>query len=219
MQIQAVLFDLDGTLLDTAPDFILALNALRVEYELSPLPDAPIRNTVSDGARALVSLAFGLSEGEGDFDIYREKLLSNYEQHLGNKSCLFPGMEALLKKLEKKKIPWGIVTNKPSRFTIPLLEALSLNHRCSVLVCADQVSKPKPHPEPLLKACKFIDVAPENSVYIGDHQRDIEAGHNAGMTTIAALFGYIPTTEDPSSWNAHFTANSTHDIHQHLFSE
>ena len=217
MQPEAVLFDLDGTLLDTAPDFILVLNSLLIEHGLCPLPEKQIRNTVSNGARALVTLGFGLIEGEGDFEIYRNKLLTAYQNQLGQASCLFPGMNDLLKKLETNGIPWGIVTNKPSRFTIPLLKALSLDTRCQVLVCADEVTYPKPHPESLLKACEILKVSPENSIYIGDHQRDIEAGHSANMTTIAALFGYIPDHENPMSWKAHFTANAAKDIHGHIF--
>lgn len=214
---ETVLFDLDGTLLDTAPDFILVLNALRREYDLTPLPDEQIRNTVSNGARALVTLGFGINEGDEGFETYREKLLSAYLSQLGQASRLFPGMNDLLSALEEKDIPWGIVTNKPSRFTIPLLEALSLSQRCKVLVCADQVTKPKPHPESLLKACDIVNANPENSIYVGDHRRDIEAGHSAAMTTITALFGYISEHDKPESWQATYQANSAADIHKHIF--
>ncbi len=214
---ETVLFDLDGTLLDTAPDFILVLNALRQEYDLPPLPDEQIRNTVSNGARALVTLGFGVTEGDEGFEAYREKLLSAYLCQLGQASRLFPGMNDLLSVLEEKSIPWGIVTNKPSRFTIPLLETLSLSKRCKVLVCADQVTKPKPHPESLLKACDIVNAHPQNSIYVGDHRRDIEAGHSAKMTTIAALFGYISEDDKPESWQATYQANSAADIHKQIF--
>jgi phosphoglycolate phosphatase len=214
---ETVLFDLDGTLLDTAPDFILVLNALRQEYDLNPLPDEQIRNTVSNGARALVTLGFGVNEGDKGFEIYREKLLSAYLDQLGQASRLFPGMNDLLEALEGENIPWGIVTNKPSRFTIPLLEALSLSQRCKALVCADQVTKPKPHPESLLKACSIVSAKPEKSIYVGDHRRDIEAGHSAKMTTITALFGYISEHDKPESWRATFQANSAADIYKYIF--
>jgi phosphoglycolate phosphatase len=214
---ETVLFDLDGTLLDTAPDFILVVNTLRREYDLNPLPDREIRDTVSNGARALVSLGFGVHEGEENFEIYREKLLTAYFDQLGQATLLFPGMQDLLESLEGENIPWGIVTNKPSRFTIPLLETISLPGRCKVLICADQVTNPKPHPEALLKACDIVNAKPENSIYIGDHRRDIEAGNSAKMTTIAALFGYISKQEEPSSWGATFQANSAADIHKHIF--
>jgi len=214
---ETVLFDLDGTLLDTAPDFVLVLNALRREYDLTPLPDEQIRNTVSNGARALVTLGFGINEGDEGFEIYREKLLSAYLSQLGQASRLFPGMNDLLSALEEKNIPWGIVTNKPSRFTIPLLETLSLSKRCNALVCADQVTKPKPHPESLFKACDIVNAKPQNSIYVGDHRRDIEAGHSARMTTIAALFGYISENDTPESWQATYQANSAADIHKLIF--
>lgn len=214
---ETVLFDLDGTLLDTAPDFILVLNALRQEYDLHPLPDEQIRNTVSNGARALVTLGFGVNEGEKGFEIYREKLLSAYLSQLGQASRLFPGMDDLLTALEKEGIPWGVVTNKPSRFSIPLLKTLSLSQRCKVLVCADQVTQPKPHPESLLKACEAVNAKPENSIYVGDHRRDIEAGQSAKMTTIAALFGYISEYDKPESWRATYQVSSAADIYKYVF--
>ncbi|MBL4606439.1 MAG: HAD-IA family hydrolase [Pseudomonadales bacterium] len=216
---ETVLFDLDGTLLDTAPDFILVLNALREEYGLGPLPNEIIRNTVSNGARALVTLGFDVNEGDVNFETYREKLLKAYQSQLGQASCLFPGINNLLKKLEEKNIPWGVVTNKPSRFAIPLLETLALSQRCDVLICADQVTDAKPHPESLLKACKLVNAKPENSIYIGDHKRDIEAGQRANMTTITALFGYISTEESPVSWRATYLAQSADDIYNHIFNK
>ena len=214
---EAVLFDLDGTLIDTAPDFIHVLNTLLTKYQRPPLPEHIIRNTVSNGAGALVTLGFDVCDKEPAFAEYRTGLLELYSHHLGDNSQLFPGMDTLLKKLESRQIPWGIVTNKPSKFTLPLLEALSLTQRCSALVCADQVKKPKPAPEALFKACTMLEVKPEKSIYVGDHQRDIEAGQRARMTTVAALFGYIPENENPQLWHAHHNANNATDIIHCIF--
>ena len=212
----AVLFDLDGTLIDTAPDFIYVLNTLLIKYQRPPLAEHIIRNSVSNGAGALITLGFGLCN-KAKFDQYKADLLELYSLHLGDNSQLFPGMDALLKKLESQHIPWGIVTNKPSKFTLPLLKALSLTQRCSVLVCADQVTEPKPAPEALLKACDILNVKSEKSIYIGDHQRDIEAGQRAKMTTITALFGYIPENENPHLWQAHHNASNATDITHCIF--
>ena len=219
LQPDTVLFDLDGTLLDTAPDFIVVLNALRAKFGHPPLSENIIRNTVSNGARALVSLGFAVQEGDPDFEKYRQQLLDLYQEQLGHSTRLFPGMDQLLTQLEKQRIPWGIVTNKPQRFTIPLLVAVSLHQRCSVVVCADQVIHPKPHPESLIKACQAVNALPENSIYVGDHQRDIEAGQRANMHTIVALFGYIPDNENPYSWRASFQAHSAEDITHYIFGE
>lgn len=214
---ETVLFDLDGTLLDTAPDFIKVLNTLRVRHGYPVLPDQTIRNTVSNGVRALIALGFGPEEKQAKFEQYRQELLDLYQQQLGQATHLFAGMDALLSQLENHQIPWGIVTNKPSRFTTPLLATLSLDQRCSVVVCADQVQHPKPHPESLLKACETVQARPEHSIYIGDHARDIEAGQRANMQTIAALFGYIAEHETPHAWGASFLATHVEDITHYIF--
>ena len=214
---ETVLFDLDGTLLDTAPDFIAVINTLRERHGQPPLPAQTIRNSVSNGARALVTLGFGPEEHQPKFEQFRQELLELYQQELGQSSRLFPGMDALLQQLEGLSIPWGIVTNKPSRFTTPLLATLALDQRCSVVVCADQVQHPKPHPESLIKACELVQARPEHSIYVGDHARDIEAGQRANMQTILALFGYIAEHETPQHWGASFLAKHVEDITHFIF--
>ena len=200
--LDAVLFDLDGTLIDTAPDFVRVLNRLRADHSLAPLADETIRKQVSNGARAMVELGFGLREGEAGFEDLREAFLNRYLGELAVDTCLFPGLDDLLALLESRRIPWGIVTNKPHRFTEPLLEQLQLAERCGVTICPDHVENRKPHPEPIFKACETLGAAPENTVYVGDHQRDIESGNNAGNRTIAVTWGYIPDDQDPRKWNA-----------------
>lgn len=212
----AVLFDLDGTLIDTAPDFIVAVNQQRSNHGLAALPDDLIRNTVSNGARALIELSFSFQEGDPDFAQKHQELLALYLRHIADKSTLFPGMDELLSWLEFEDIPWGIVTNKPRRFTIPLLEGLALNQRCKVVVCPDDVANSKPHPESLLSACSALNKNPKQSLYIGDHQRDIEAGRRAGMTTIAVGYGYIPRSENIEAWQADYISANVAELHSRL---
>lgn len=210
--LDAVLFDLDGTLIDTAPDFAVVVNRLLAAYNKPGLAFAPIRATVSQGARALVTLAFGLQADEPGFEPLRQQLLDLYADHLAVESGLFGGMDSLLNTLEARNIPWGIVTNKPRIYAEPILEALALAKRCQSLVCPDDVSQTKPHPEPLLLACNQLDCQPANSVYIGDHRRDIEAGRNAAMTTIAAAYGYIEDSDPAHSWGADYLVHSAAEI-------
>lgn len=206
----AVLFDLDGTLIDTAPDFISTLNRLLKEENKPPLGDDVIRKTVSHGARALITLGFGLSEGEKGFESLRDRLLKLYADNLSVESRLFDGGEKLLATLEAQQIPWGIVTNKPSLYAIPLIRDLGLN--CGSLICPDHVAHPKPHPEPLFKAAAELKVTSEKCLYVGDHRRDIEAGQRAGMQTVAALYGYIEDDDDPALWRADYCINSLEEI-------
>ncbi len=205
--IRCVLFDLDGTLLDTAPDFVHVVNRLLNEHNKNPLPAEIIRSTVSDGARALITLAFGINEGEDGFEQLKARLLELYENHLSEHTTAFDGIDTLLHTLESRNIKWGVVTNKPSRYTIPLLERLNFSDRCATIVCPDHVTHTKPHPEPMLLACKQAGSEPHNTIYVGDHERDIRAGHNAGMATVAALYGYIDKEHDWKSWQA------THHVH------
>lgn len=199
---EAVLFDLDGTLLDTAPDFIRVVNQQRLLHNQDALAPHLIRETVSNGARALIKLAFDLEIDDDDFINKHTELLALYEESIAEETVFFPGIDLFLKQLEQNSIPWGIVTNKPSRFTLPLLERLNLNNRCSVTVCPDDVTHSKPHPEPLFLACNRLNCSPEQSLYVGDHERDIEAGRSAGMITIAARYGYIDTPERVDDWKA-----------------
>ena len=208
----AVLFDLDGTLIDTAPDFIRCLNQLRQQHGMPALPAEQIRRSVSNGARAMIRVGFGL---EPEHEGYPEKhtaFLDLYELGVAVETTLFPGMDVLLSSLESRGIPWGIVTNKPARFAVPLIEALDLAQRCAALICPDHVAERKPHPESLLLACRQIQVEPIKSVYVGDHERDIEAGRNAGMHTIAVRYGYIEQPETVDLWQADRIADSVSDL-------
>jgi len=200
----AILFDLDGTLVDTAADFVLVLNSQRQKYDFPPLPAQIIRDTVSNGARALTKLAFGGESGQSEFEKKRLELLELYAEKVGNEAQLFCGMEDVLKYYESLNIPWGIVTNKPKRFTDILLNKLALNLRSSVTLCPDDVVKAKPDPESLFLACERLNCKPERTIYVGDHERDIIAGKAASMKTVAALYGYILYIEKVSDWQADY---------------
>ncbi len=214
---QAVLFDLDGTLVDTAPDFIRVLNRLRIHYDRPPLPHDIIRAAVSAGARAMVQTGFPEHAPDSEeFLRLRQEFLDLYAQGLTAESRLFEGMDPLLTSLEHQGIPWGVVTNKPRVYTEPLLAGLALDQRCRVVVCPDDVRRTKPDPEPMLLACHQLGVAPSGSVYIGDHLRDIEAGRNAGMPTIAAGWGYIVAGEDPADWRADQLAMTVPELYSLL---
>ncbi|MCR8924253.1 HAD-IA family hydrolase [Dasania sp. GY-MA-18] len=210
MQLNAVLFDLDGTLLDTAPDFFVVVNQLCQRHGW-PQQDYPsIRNTVSHGSRALITLVSGIEVHEPVFESLRDELLALYINHIAVKTTFFDGMEAVIDWLESENIHWGIVTNKPRLYTELLLEQLQLSQRCSTVVCPDDVSATKPDPEPLFLACQQLNIAPANTLYVGDHRRDIEAGQRAGMQTVAANYGYIDHSDPAASWGAsHFVEHAS----------
>ncbi len=210
--LKAVLFDLDGTLLDTAPDFTHAINYVRNEHNLSPLPETIIRTVVSNGARALAALGFPEKTNPTEVDDIHQQLLTAYADNLVIDTRFFDGIETLLNFLESTHLKWGIVTNKPLRFTQPLLEQLQLAHRCSTIICPDHVKQSKPDPEGLLLACKEIDCEPSETIYVGDHARDIIAGKNANMSTIAALYGYIDNMAEFKQSGANFYAETPHEI-------
>ncbi len=216
--VDAVLFDLDGTLVDTAPDFVFTVNKQREKHGLPVLDEAEIRTTVSNGARAMINLSFGLDVGDTEFAPLHAELLTMYLNELATRSSVFAGMETVLSQLESKNIPWGIVTNKPRRFTLPLLEALSLDDRSAVTVCPEDVTHSKPDPEPLFLACTTLEANPGTSVYIGDHARDIQAGKNAGMRTIAAAYGYVSDGE-VQHWRADYNIDHPLEIIDYLFKE
>ncbi|ARU57210.1 phosphoglycolate phosphatase [Oleiphilus messinensis] len=212
----AVLFDLDGTLIDTAPDFIRVVNAQRQQYGLQPLSSEQIRNSVSNGARALINLSFGLDVDDPGYAEKHTELLDMYLAGLAMDTVLFPGMDKLISALESIGIPWGIVTNKPRRFTDPLLDQMALQNRCGVTVCPDDVTNRKPDPEPLLLACTTLKVEPRNCIYVGDHIRDIEAGKRAEMYTVAARFGYINEPAEVSDWGADLIVDHAQELHDFL---
>lgn len=203
-QPQAVFFDLDGTLIDTAPDFYTVLNATLQDAGRDLVSYNAVREQVSNGARAMIGLGFGLQPGDDGFDLWLNRFLDRYEQHLAVDTVLFPGMADVLERLEQAAIPWGIVTNKPSRFTLPLLDGLGLQSRVGPVICPDHVTRRKPDPEGLLMAARATGSDATRCMYVGDHERDIAAGRNAGMTTIGVLFGYIDADENPADWQADF---------------
>ena len=209
----AVLFDLDGTLLDTAPDLGAAANHVLAQIGKAPLSDFVIRQTASDGALALIKA--GLSEteqAEHDLTILRQQLLDHYVQHLYIGTRPYDGMVELITWLNSSAIPWGVVTNKPAFLTEPLLALVTELPNCAVAVSADTLPLRKPHPEPLWHACEQIGVAAKDCLYIGDHIRDIEAGRNAGMTTAIAAWGYIAENERLTDWLADVEMADPHSL-------
>ncbi len=214
--IKNILFDLDGTLADTAPDLANALNAIRLKHGLEKLPLETISPTVSLGGNAMIKLAFDLEEGDSGFDEIRDQFLNHYLENIAEETRLYEGMENILRTLENNNKTWGIVTNKSSWLTKPLLEALSLDKRTACVVSGDTLEHKKPHPAPVLHACKLIQADPASTVYIGDAQRDIEAGRNAGTKTLIALYGYIDKNDDPESWNADAMVISPDEINDKL---
>ncbi|HFD32857.1 MAG TPA: HAD family hydrolase [Gammaproteobacteria bacterium] len=205
--ISGVLFDLDGTLADTAPDLAYALNETLKLNNKAPLPFEKIRPVVSHGGIALIKLGFGFGPEEEKYESVRQQLLDIYLENIARETRLFPGVSELLAALENKHLPWGIVTNKPGWLTNPLMDKLNLSQRAACIVSGDTVSKNKPHPEPMYYACKQANIVPEKCIYVGDAERDIAAGRAAGMKTVAALFGYLLENDNPSDWQADYTIN------------
>jgi 2-phosphoglycolate phosphatase len=201
-KIRTVLFDLDGTLADTAPDLADALNALLGEEGKAPLPDEIIRPEVSHGASALIRLGFGLRPGDEGFDRLRQRFLERYATSLCRRTRLFDGIPLLLQALAKRDINWGVVTNKPAFLTEPLMAQLAPRPAPACIVSGDTVPNRKPHPQPMLFACARAGSRPEQCLYVGDAERDILAGRHAGMKTLVALFGYISRHETPERWGA-----------------
>jgi phosphoglycolate phosphatase len=199
---RCLLLDLDGTLVDTAPDMTGALNALRRENGLPEIAPAIVRPHVSHGARALIRLGFGLLEDDPRFEPLRTRFLDIYAGCLARESRLFPGMDEVLAEVEGRGLCWGVVTNKPERFTHPLLAAIGLDARAACVVCGDTTTRPKPHPEPLLHAARTLDTPAASCLYVGDALRDIEAGRRAGMRTLVAAFGYLASSDRPEDWMA-----------------
>jgi N-acetyl-D-muramate 6-phosphate phosphatase len=201
LPIAGVLFDLDGTLIDTAPDMIVALNQLLIEHATPQLPYALARTQVSHGSFGLVKLAFPQAEGE-HFENLRHRFLQLYNARIAEDTCLFDGCESLLATLEQRQLPWGIVTNKPGFLTTPLLAALGLDHRAGSVISGDTLPQRKPHPAPLLLAAGQLGIAPAACLYIGDAERDIQSARAAGMPVLLARYGYLGPGDDPDAWNA-----------------
>jgi N-acetyl-D-muramate 6-phosphate phosphatase len=210
--INTVLFDLDGTLVDTAPDLGYALNLQLERHGQPALADEVIRPYASHGTRGLLEIGFHLSPDDARFPEMRDEYLSIYEQVFTRSPRLFEGMDVLLSRLESKGLSWGIVTNKPSRFTRPLVDSMGLNLRAAAVISGDDAPQPKPSPATLLMACEKIGVNPESCIYIGDAIRDIEAGRAARMKTVVALFGYIDSSDQPEQWMADYMIQQPEDI-------
>ncbi|WP_075185500.1 HAD family hydrolase [Teredinibacter haidensis] len=212
MTLAAVFFDLDGTLLDTAPDLANALNTLLLSREQEPLPFEVIRRVVSDGANAMLNLAFGKTPKDEGFDELRSALLQFYLQDLASLTEPFNGIENLLAQIACADIPWGIVTNKPWAYTEPLMESFEFLSAPTSIVCPEHVNERKPAPDALYLACQQVSCDPADAIYIGDHQRDILCGINAGMPTIAAGYGYINANDHHENWNADHSVNNASEI-------
>jgi len=201
-KVQAVLFDLDGTFADTAPDLGRALNRLRADQGLKPLPIAIMRAHASSGARGLLKAGFGLTPESEGYDALRDRFLDLYAENLCVETRLFEGIPELLSKIEARDLPWGIVTNKANRFTEPLLRTLAVGHRAACVVSGDSTPHIKPHPAPLLQAAALLGLAPGDCVYVGDDLRDVQAARAAGMRFVAAGWGYLGDGVDPRTWDA-----------------
>ena len=199
---RGVLFDLDGTLIDSAPDLAGAANRLRADHGMEPLPLALLRPMVGSGARGMVGVAFGVAPGEPRFEPLRDAFLAHYEAGLLQSTQPFEGVDQMLAALEAAGIPWGIVTNKATRFTSPIVAGLGLAQRAAVVVCGDTTAHSKPHPEPLWHAARAMGLAPESMVYVGDDLRDAQAARAAGMAMVAATWGYLGLGEPVHDWGA-----------------
>jgi len=210
--IRTVLFDLDGTLADTAPDLAQALNTLLAEEGHEPLPYEPIRQEASYGGIALVKLAFKIEPGSPEFEPLRQRFLDLYKNNICDNTTLFDGMEKVIADIDVAGMNWGIVTNKPSWLTDPLIKLMGLDNKAAAIVSGDTTNNSKPHPEPLLHACKIAGSRPEQCLYVGDAERDIEAGQRAGMKTLVALFGYIRDDDAPEKWGADGLVNTPTEI-------
>ena len=197
-----VLFDLDGTLLDTAPDLAAALNRLRGARGLGPLPVEQIRSTISRGSPGMLGVCFGLTPDDPLYPELDRRFLDLYRGAIAVRTALFPGMAEVLAHLEQRSILWGVVTNKPGWLTEPLLKALALWPRAACVVSGDTLDRRKPDPEPLLYACARLGADPERSLYVGDAERDVQAGNRAGMRTLVAGFGYLGAEDRPEEWDA-----------------
>jgi phosphoglycolate phosphatase len=216
-----VLFDLDGTLVDTAHDLGLALNMQLARHGKPALPHDDIWPVASHGTRGLLALGFAINPGDTGYEAMREEYLNLYESVFTNNPMLLPGIAALLQTLDARGVQWGIVTNKPRRFSVDLTKAVQLGNRTlyersACLLCGDDAPQPKPAPDTLLMACAAINAQPSECIYVGDAERDVEAGRAAGMKTVVALFGYIATTDQPHAWGADVLIESPNDLLSYL---
>ncbi|HEX4327277.1 MAG TPA: HAD-IA family hydrolase [Burkholderiales bacterium] len=214
--IRCVLFDLDGTLADTAPDLAGALNKMRADRGLEAMPLEPLRRMASSGARGLVGVGFGIKPGDSGYEELKTEFLNNYQSALFVHSRLFDGIDALLGSLEQRELAWGVVTNKASRFTDPLSQLIGFTGRAACVVSGDTTPHAKPHPAPLLHAAELCKVDPAACIYVGDDLRDIQAGRAAGMKTLAVTWGYMGDGEPVQQWGADAVIATPPEVLQHL---
>ncbi|WP_395699666.1 phosphoglycolate phosphatase [Aquabacterium sp.] len=212
----AVLFDLDGTLIDSAPDLAGAANDLRAEHQLPPLPYERLRPMVGAGARGMVGVAFGVAPGDDRFEPLRDAFLARYAARLLRQTRVFEQIEPVLRSLSAAALPWGIVTNKAMRYAEPVVRGLGLHERSAVLIAGDSTPHAKPHPAPLLEAARRLGIAPEQCLYVGDDLRDVQAGRSAGMPTAAAAWGYLGSGEGVEAWGADRVLQSPAELLQWL---
>lgn len=217
LDFKGLLFDLDGTLLDTAPDFITALNLQLARHNRPPLPDSAIRTSVTNGSVGLIQSAFNIDPENIQFETLREEFLELYFANLADRTALFEGLQLVLDECHSRHIPWGVVTNKPWRYTESAMTQLGLMEAAATVICPDHVKQTKPHPEPILLACDEISLAPGDCIYVGDHIRDIQAGRSAGTRNIAAAWGYIEEHEDIDNWQADWIVQQSGHLHSLLF--
>lgn len=208
----AIVFDLDGTLVDTADEFVTVVQAMRARYDLAPLEEQRIRRSVSNGSGALVTLALNSAPSDDNYEALRSEFLAIYATVLGQSARPYPGLEQLVVDLANAKIPWGVATNKFRRFAEPLMSAMNFNPEAGSLVTPCDVTHAKPHPESIILSCVNLGASPGRTVYVGDHKRDIDAGRTAGCFTIAASYGYIETHDDPLQWGADAIAHTSEDL-------
>ncbi len=211
-RIRCVLFDLDGTLVDTAPDLVESLNQVRGRHGFAPLPLHALRHVVSHGASALIIHGFRLRRDDPMFQPYRSQLLETYRHNLTARSVLFPGIAALLEQLEERRVIWGVVTNKPQALTEPLLQQLGLRARAACVVSGDTLEEKKPHPRPLRYAVEQCGCEPYECVYVGDAERDIIAARAAGTASLVAGFGYLGPNDVPQVWGANAVVRKPAEI-------
>lgn len=210
--VQAVLFDLDGTLIDSAPDLGAAADKMRTDRGLSPFPLDHYRPMAGAGARGMLGIAFGMTPEHPDFEAMKEEFFVNYESCMTERTRIFEGVADMVARLVAQGLPWGVVTNKSSRFTDPLTQAMDLFATAGAIVSGNTTPHAKPHPEPLFEAARRLSVDPSRCVYVGDDERDIVAGLAAGMGTVAATYGYLGQQADISRWNAHLHIDSPMDL-------
>lgn len=214
--VRAVLFDLDGTLLDSAPDLGAAADKMRTDRGLPSLPLARYRSMAGAGARGMLGEAFGMAPDHPEFAVWREEFFANYESCMTERTTIFDGVPELVHQIVQRKMAWGVVTNKSARFTEPLTKAIPLFATAGVVVSGDTTPHAKPHPAPLLEAAARLNLLPEQCIYVGDDERDIVAGLAAGMGTVVALYGYLGLKADTRGWGAHASIKSPADLLQLL---